>query len=72
MPRVTIHRREAVEGANTAGEIVKGVSVTYSTPQFPPRTLFLEGEDVKDPQVQEAIRKDLAAVAAEKPRTMDI
>ncbi len=72
MPKVTIHRRDVTEGADAAGEPVKGVAVTYSTAQFPPNSLFVEGENVTDAQVAEAIRRDIDKRGAQKPTTMEI
>ena len=72
MSKVTIHRREIAEGVDGTGEPVSGVSVTYSTPVFPPRTLFLPGKDVTEAQVAAAIRQDIAGLSAQKPTTMEI
>jgi hypothetical protein len=72
LAKVNIIRREVAEGLGAAGEPVKGLAVTYSTTQFPPRSLFLEGETVTDAQVADAIRKDIAGLSAQKITTMEI
>ncbi len=72
MAKVTITRREVAEGAGLDGEPLKGVSVTYFTPAFPPRTLFIPGDAVSDAQVAEAIRNDIAGLSSQKPTTMEI
>lgn len=72
MPQVTIHRREP--GVNTGPDFaeVKGVHVTYSTPDIPPRNVFVPGELPTEAQVAAAIRQDIQAAASQRPTTMTI
>jgi hypothetical protein len=60
------------DGMTPEGEIARGLAVTYSTSEVPPRTLFIPGENITDAQVADAIRKDLQAHPPSPPATLTI
>lgn len=72
MAQVTILRRETGSQPEPSGISTPGLLVTYSTPLFPPRTVFIPGPKPTDAQVAEAIRKDMETVTAQRPTTLEI
>ena len=55
-------------GGGEAGQ----VAITYSTPDVPPRTVFVEKEKDTPQERQRVIKEDLEAVRAGRPTFLDI
>ncbi len=72
MAQATIHRRDPGTQVGPDLAEVRGLHITYSTPDVPPRTVFVPGELPTEAQIAAAIRKDLEAALSQRPTTMQI
>ncbi len=73
MPQlVAVHRVTEVVGSPQGEGEIGQIAITYSTPDVPPRTVFVDKEKDTPQERQRVIKEDLEAARAARPTPFEL